>query len=174
MSRPILVDYSILTGDAPLAERVPAKAWGVLTDAEIARRAGVSRERVRQVRAELGLPPSLSHKRTRPTWHIVLQRLTDEDWAEHSAGAVSEALGIPESFIAQWRVDNNKPPSVNPSPLHEVTDEEWRTVPRHELAKRFGTSETNINMFMLRNNKPRLQTGQGAQPNRSRRKVEHS
>lgn len=156
-------DLGIIQGDEPLASRVPLSAWLALTDAEIARRANVSRERVRQIREKLSIPSSSTKDSPRPTWLTKLKLISDADWVNYSNVEISEHLGVPSGYVAKFRSGHGKPRWHGlTSSLHDITDEEWRTTPRVKLAERFGVTRHAVNNFMRRNNKPKLVRGKGA------------
>lgn len=161
MAGPTADELGIPNSDEPLASRVPLSTWMHYTDAEIGRAAGVSRERVRQIRNRLDLPRPRFKDSRRPEWQRLLALITDSDWRAHTVEAISEELSIPAEYVLRWRTTNNKPVYLNISPLHEITDEEWRTVPRQKLAEEYGVSAKGINNFMLRYDKPRLTQGRG-------------
>lgn len=155
-------DLGITNSDDPLVTRVPLSTWLNYNDAEIARVAGVTRERVRQIRNRLDLPDSSSRDKKNADWHRLLSLVPDSDWRTHPIREVSATLGIPEDYIIGWKRQTNKPGYINISSLHGITDEEWATVPRHVLAEEYEISAKAINNFMLRHNKPRLTKGRGA------------
>lgn len=111
-------NYGILPGDAPLYERVPASIWAVLTDAEIARRAGVTRERVRQVRNKYGIPPSKLHgKPMVGRGARVLYAVRDEEWAVTTSAELAEKFNLDEHLVSAWRKEHNKPQVQGYAPI---------------------------------------------------------
>jgi hypothetical protein len=77
--------------------------WG-LRDAHIARSLGVSRERVRQVRKEKGLPPSSEIGRYPHNWKAV-------DWSK-TDGEIARRLGITPQRVGRARRSRG----INPAP----------------------------------------------------------
>ena len=77
--------------------------WG-LRDADIARNLGVSRERVRQVRKEKGLPPSSGIGRYPDNWRAV-------NWSK-SDGEIARRLGMTPQRVGRAR----RSKGINPAP----------------------------------------------------------
>jgi hypothetical protein len=122
--------------------------WNDLNDSEIARLSGKSRERVRQVREELGLPKSVNFHQ--PSKSAKMKILAG-DWSGKLLGDVADEVGCSKEYAKKCLIilkkDYIKPPDGRCQHKYDwdsITAEEWQTLTSTEIAQKLGVKNPAV------------------------------
>lgn len=125
-------------------ERAVALGLGVRHDTEIAAEMGLSRERVRQLRAKAGLP------RADAPW----RRRVDESSFEGLLGTkpdrvLAKECGVGYQTVRSRRIERGIPRYVGPRSVLRVPREMFGKVPDGAIARRFGLGLSQVANYRI-------------------------
>lgn len=131
------VKYDELSRNKSKLVEVTDKDWKTLTPAQIARKYGVTRQRVYQFSDYFGIKrrSPMNEKRA------LLESITDEEWVAMSNRAIAQQkLGnkITSSTVGRYRKMEGKPSFDSGDFLSVVSDEDWANLKLKEISEKYG------------------------------------
>lgn len=123
------------------------------SNSALAQEYNISRERVRQIRGKLGLPPWIfksSGPKKKDNFKQA-QNLTNEEWAMYSNREIARILDIHEITAAKWRAKLGQPPSVSKgcAPFYKYEKVDWNW-PLYKIIGKLKANQFTICMMRQR------------------------